>query len=147
VATEKGRTVWFPKDLLLVIALYIALWGFGGFVWGVVMALFTDGQLVKWLIVGFFWGASCWFLMSIFLVIAFRQVAAGIPVKDTECLSDIAKSLRYTIKQDSPASFVGTPKHWLARFFECSKLHIWLYEEKLELTGPALVVNKVRKKL
>ena len=115
------------------------------------MALFTDGQLVKWLITGIFWGASCWFLMSIFLVIAFRQVAAGIPVKDTvtlaQRLSETAKSLRYTIKQDSPASFVGTPKHWLARFFECNKLYIRLYENDLELTGPALVVNKARKKL
>jgi hypothetical protein len=150
MAAEKGRTVWLPKDSLLVIALQIPLWGFGGLGWGLFMTFSTDGQLIKWLIAGILWGATCWFFMSIFLVIAFREVMASIPVKDTvglaPRLSEAAKSLRYTIKQDSPTSFVGTPKHWLARFFECNKLHLRLYEENLEMVGPALVVNKIRKR-
>jgi hypothetical protein len=148
--TKKVPTVWLPKDSLLVIAVNIPLWGLLGLCWGLFMAFSTDGQIIKWLIAGILWGATCWFFMTIFVVIAFREVVAGIPVTDTVCLAqdlaEAAKSLRYIVKQDSPTSFAARPKHWLARFFECNKLHIRLYEGNLELTGPVMVVNKVRKK-
>jgi hypothetical protein len=151
MAAETGRTVWLPKDSLLVIALYIPVWGLGGLGWGLFMTLFTDGQLIKWLIAGMVWAAPCWFLMSIYLVIAFREVAARIPVLDTTTLahhlSAVARALRCTVELDSPTSIVATPKNWLARIFEFNKLHIRLNEDNLELTGPAIVVNKLRKRL
>lgn len=148
---KQAGTVWLAKDSVLLIAVYIPLWGVGGLIWGVIMTLLTDGQLVKWLMGGILWGATCWFLMSIFLVIAYRQVTISVPVNDpatlAQRLSEAAKSLRYSIKQDSSASFVGTPRHLTARVFECNALDIRLVEESIEVTGPAFVVNKLRKKL
>jgi hypothetical protein len=115
------------------------------------MSFFTDGQLVKWLIAGALWAAICWFFFAIFLVIALREVATSILVNDTatlsECLVKVAKPLRYTVKQLSPTTFECTPKNWLGRSFECLKLHVRLDEGSLELTGPAMIVKNVQKKL
>jgi hypothetical protein len=159
VATQH-QTVWFPKDSVLFIALYIPLWGIAGLGWGFTMALFMNGftmalflngSLIIWLFLGLLWGAFVWFFYSITLVVLFREVSANILLPEAEALPErlakVVKRLRYTMEQQSSTSFVYKPKRGLARLFEFSKLHLYLRDGNLDLIGPALVVKKVRKQL
>jgi hypothetical protein len=65
----------------------------------------------------------------------------------SERLDKAVKRLRYTVEQQSSTRFLCKPKHGLARLFEFSKLHIRLLDGSVDLIGPAVAVNKVRKQL
>lgn len=151
MATTQNRTVWFPKDSLLLILLNIPLWGIAGLGWGLAMALFMNGILIYWLFLGLFWGASMWFFFAIILSIMCREVSINIPLPESTTLAErlgkAVKRLRYTVEEQSSTSFVCKPKHRIARLFECNKLHVRLLDGSVELIGPAAAVNKVRKQL
>jgi hypothetical protein len=147
----QDQTVWFPKDSLLSVVVGIPVWGIAGLGWGFMMALTLSGSLLIWLLLGLFWGAFVWFFVSIFQLIMGREVSTKLPMPDNAMLSELldkaVKPLRYIMEQQSSTSFVCTPKRGLARLFECNKLHVQLLDDGLHLIGPAIVVNKVRKKL
>lgn len=147
------RTVWFPKDFPILLGLNIPLWGIGGLVWGIFMTLLTDGQLGKWLIIGMFWAAACWFLFAILLIIIYREIEARIPAGNLaelpQRLATGLKHFRYTIEQQSPTNFVCKPTKALTRIIplECTKLHVEVEDGSIDLSGPAFVVKRVRKEL
>jgi hypothetical protein len=128
VATNRDRTVWFPKDSLLGVVLTIPVWGIAGLGWGFVMFLTMGGSLIGWLFMGLLWGATVWFFSSICLLIMYRELSTSIPLEETatlpERLGKAVKSLRYTVEQQSPTTFVCKPKRGLVRFLECNKLHV-----------------------
>jgi hypothetical protein len=150
VATDQSRTVWFAKDTLLAVLFTIPLWGVAGLVWGLVMALLMAGSLIGWLWAGLLWGAGCWFFSSIFLLIVYREVTTFLPPQEAttfaERLGEAVQPLRYTVEQQSPTSFVCQPRRAIVSF-ECNKLHVRLHDGSTVLIGPAVLVNKVRKRL
>lgn len=151
MATTQTQTVWLPKDSLLGIVLFIPLCGIAGLVWGLFMALFLSGSLIWWLFVGILWGGSFWFFFTIYLLIAFRELSTNIPLQEDATLQErlrkAIKSLRYMIEQQSSTRFVCKPKFGLLRFLEFGKLHVRLLDGSVDLIGPAIAVNKVRKQL
>ena len=154
MAATQDRTVWFPKDFLLFVVLSIPLWGIGGLFWGLMMALMlggVPGSLIFWLILGLLWGASVWFFYSIALAITHREVSMNVPLQETalhsERLAKAVKRRRYTLERGSSTSFVYRPKHFIARLFEFNKLHVSVWDDGVDLIGPAIIVNKVRKEL
>lgn len=151
MAATQDRTVWFPKDSLLFIVLNVLLWGIGGLGWGFAMALSMNGSLIYWLFLGLLWGATMWFSFAIILMIMCREVSTNIPLAEraafAERLGKAVKRLRYTVEEQSSTSFVCKPKHRIARLFEFNKLHVRLLNGSVDLIGPAVAVNKVRKQL
>lgn len=151
MAATQDRTVWFPKDSPLFIVLNIPLWGIAGLGWGLAMALFMSGSLIYWLFLGLLWGATMWFFFAIILMIMSREVSTNIPLPESATLAErlgkAAKRLRYTVEEQSSTSFVCKPKHRIARLFEFNKLHVRLLDGSVDLIGPAVAVNKVRKQL
>jgi hypothetical protein len=149
-STQK-KTVWFPKDFLLAIVMYIPLCAIAGLGWGLAMALSMGGGLIEWLFAGLLWGASFWFFFSIYLAIVYREISTNVPLPEgttlPELLGKAVKRLRYTVEQPSSTTFICKPKHIIARFFEFNRLHVHLLDGSLALVGPAAVVNKVRKQL
>jgi hypothetical protein len=150
VAAEPGRTVWFAKDTLLALVFCIPVFGLAGLVWGLLMALTTDGSLIGWLVIGQLWGVTVWFFSSILLAIVSREVTVALPPQETatfaERLGKAVRPHRYTVEQQSPTSFVCKPRRALFSF-ECNKLHVRLRDGGAVLVGPAILVNKVRKRL
>jgi hypothetical protein len=150
VVTNRDRTVWFPKDSLLGVVLGIPLWGIAGLGWGFGMTLLMNGSLIGWLFGGLFWGATMWVFYAFFLLIAYRELSTNIPLQETatlpERLDKAVKSFRYTVEQLSPTSFVCKSKRGLLAL-EYTKLHVQSVDGSAHLIGPAVIVNKVRKKL
>lgn len=153
MATTPDRTIWFPRDFPLFVVLSIPLWGMGGIAWGLLMAFIigTPGSWILFLFLGLLWGASVWFFFSIVMAITHREKTITIPLQETNLLSDrldeAVKRARYTIEQQSQTSFVCKPKHFIARLFDFQRLHVSIWDNGVELIGPALIVNKVRKQL
>lgn len=145
------RSVWFPKDFLLFVLLNIPLWGVAGLAWGAAMALMMAGPLIGWLFMGVVWGASCWFFFSIAMAVMCREVSVSIPLHEStllrEHLEKAVKRLRYTLEQQSPTSFICKPKHIIARLFEFQTLGVSVEGDSVDLVGPSMAVNKVRKQL
>jgi hypothetical protein len=150
VATDRDRTVWFAKDTLLAVALTVPLWFVAGLGWGLFMSLVMAGPLIGWLLTGLLWGASVWFIASLCLLVAYRERTTTIPPQEpatlAERLGEAVRPFRYTVEQQSPTHFVCKPKRGLFSF-ECNKLHVQLREGGTVLSGPAVVVNKARKRL
>ncbi|HZY83584.1 MAG TPA: hypothetical protein VFE78_02025 [Gemmataceae bacterium] len=150
MAVAQDRTVYLPKDFLLAVVSTIPVWGIAGLAWGLAMAHLMAGSLLDWLFIGLLWGATVWFFVSIFLLIAGRELTTTLPPQEAatlaERLGEAVQPLRYAVEQLSPTSFVCTPKRRLYSF-ECNKLHVRLHDGGTELVGPAMVVNKVRKRL
>ena len=159
VTMTHSRTVWFPKDSLLVIILLIPYCAIGSVVWalsvGLSLVAFSNGvgSLDVFMLFSLLVGAAYWFCFSIYLIFACREISTGIPLRDASTLParlvEITKPLRYTVEQLSPMSFVCGSKRGLARFysFEYSKLHVVWNDGHAVLTGPATIVNNVGKKL
>ncbi len=151
MAATQDQTVWFPKDSILGIVLFIPLWGIAGLCWGSFMVLFMGGGLIMWLFAGVLWGASCWFFFAIYLLIAYREVSLNIPLQETatfpESLRKAVKPLWYMVEQQSSARFVCKPKFGLFRFLEFAKLQVRLLDGSVDLIGPAIAVKKARKGL
>lgn len=146
------RTVWFPKDLVLAIVVLLPFWGIGGVFWGIAMSIAVDGgNLWRWLMLGGVWGLACWFLFSIFVSVACREVVTTVsisdPLKTADRLSEVAKPLRYTVEKSRPTVFVCRPRRWLARRFQCNTVQIQLQDAFVELTGPAMIVKRLAKGL
>jgi hypothetical protein len=149
MARSPDQTVWFSKDSILSIVLSIPVWGGAGLIWGLLMATFMGGSLLGGLLLGLLWGASVWFFFAIYLLVAYRELSTTIPLQETaalpEQLAKAVKPLRYKVEQQSAISFVCKPNLGLARLFELGKLHVRLHQGSIEMVGPAIVVNRVRK--
>jgi hypothetical protein len=78
-----------------------------------------------------------------------RSVPLGETTTFPERLAEAVKPVRYTVEPQSPSSFVCKPKHFLVRLLslELNYLHVVLRDGSVALTGPAVIVNRVRKKL
>lgn len=149
----QDRTVWFPKDFLLFVLWTTPIWGIAGVVWGLAMApaIGPAGFLLDWVFRGLLWGATLWFCMLIILTISCREVSTSIRFRDfgdlSERLEKAAKSIRYTMEQQSLRHFVCKPKHGIARRFKFQTLQVSMEDDRVNLAGPSNVVNKVRKQL
>jgi hypothetical protein len=145
------RTVWFPKDLPLAIVVYVVIWMVGcGVIWlSIGNVLFGGGLICA--IPGMTWGLGCGFIFSIYVAIVFREVWATVPVKDatriTDYLCEAAKPLRYDVEENPPSVFLCRPRLWLSRRFECNTVQVQMHDGFVELTGPAVIVNRFAKGL
>ncbi len=148
---ETVRTIWFSRNSLLAIVFNVPVWGIAGLGWGLLMALLMGGSLVGWLIGGIFWAIFMWFFFSILLLILLRDIVVRIPIHKNAALdkqlAEAVKRLRYTVEQESPSTFVCKPKFGLPRLLEINRLDVHVVDDNVELAGPAIVVNKLRKKL
>jgi hypothetical protein len=112
------------------------------------MALLNGGSLIGWLLAGLLWGATVCFFFSFFMVIACRELSTTVPLQEgaalPERLGKVAKSIRYTVEQLSPTTFVCKPKHGLARLFslEYAKIHVQLREYRTNTTAQRLILHK-----
>jgi hypothetical protein len=151
VASDYTKAVWFPKDMLLAALLSIPLFGLVGLGWGLTMSLFMAGPLIGWLFAGLVWGAFMWVFCSLLYMVMGREISTRVPLGEAstfqERLGKAVKRHTYVVEQESPTWLVCRPKYGLARFFECTKVHIILHDGVADLTGPAWVVKKVRKQL
>jgi hypothetical protein len=153
MTSGQDRTIWFPKDSLLAVVLTIPLWAIAGLLWSLWMTYWMGGSLIGWLFVGQLWGVFVWFFASMVMLIVCRELATSIPLQETaalpEQLEEAAKSIRYTMEQLSPTSFVFKPRRGLARLlsWEFTKVHILLRDGRADLIGPVVLVKKMRKKL
>jgi hypothetical protein len=150
MSAEKVSTVWLPKDSAFLIALQIPIWLIGGLLWGVLMAYLMNGPLVTWLIGGVLWGVWMCLCFALFFLIGLREIVVRLPAEQTDPsqrLLEAFASVRYTIVERAPTAFVCAPRHWIGRRFQCNRLQVRFGEGIVELTGPAFVVNKVRKRL
>ena len=150
MATDRDQTVWFPKDSFLGILLSIPLWGIAGLIWGFLMALTMGGSVIGWLFMGLLWGGTVWFFFSISMAILYREISTVIPLQEVETLHErlasAVKSSRYTVERQSATRFVCKPKRGLLAL-EYTKVHVQILNGSIHLNGPAVIVNKVRKKL
>ena len=132
-------------------ALGIPLWGIAGLGWGLFMILLMGGNFVGWLIGGVAWAIFMWFFFSILVLILLRSIVVHIPINKNapldKKLAEAVKRLRYSVEQESPSTFVCKPKSWLPRLLEMNSLDVHVTDDNIELTGPALIVKKVREKL
>jgi hypothetical protein len=115
------------------------------------MYFFMRGFLIVWLFTGLQWGAFMWVFGLVFGAIWGRELSTRVPVHEPsalpERLGEAVKRFGYVAEQQSPDRFVCRPKRGLGRFFECAKLHVILQDGVAEVTGPAVVLKGVRKKL
>ncbi len=148
---ETVRTVWFSRNSLLAIVVNVPVWGIAGLGWGLFMTLWMGGDLVRWVIGGVYWAIFMWITFSILLLILLRDIVVRIPIQKNAALGEqlarAVKRIRYTVEQESPSSYVCKPKSWLPRLLEMNRLDVHVMDDKIELTGPALTVKRVRKKL
>jgi hypothetical protein len=159
VAINEQQTVWFSRDSLIMIAEGFFVYmltglGFGLLLAGTVPIVPPRDQLLFPLYLGLLWGAFLWFLQSIRLLIDYRGVSANILLPEAatlpESLRQVLKRLGYTVEQQSPTRFVCKPRPDLARLLlslEFNNLYVQLREDSADLIGPAIAVNRVRKKL
>ena len=111
------------------------------------------GAPIGYLVGGLLWGAFMWFSFAVLIVIFYRELTTRFPLPDAgtlpERLAEVVKPYRYTVQQSSPTSFVCESKRGLGRFisFEYTKIHVEWRDGCVHSSGPAFLVNKVRKKL
>jgi hypothetical protein len=145
------RTIWFSRNSLLAIALNIPVWGIAGLGWGLFMTLWMGGDLVRWLIGGVYWGIAMWITFSILFFILLRDLVIRIPINTNagldKQLAEAVKRIRYTVEQQSPADFVCKPKSWVPRLLEMNRLDVHVMDDNVEVSGPAVTVKRVQKKL
>jgi hypothetical protein len=150
---QRLRTTWFSRDSLITVAMMVPLWSLGGVFWGTAMSLVMNkGSLVGWLIAGAFWAIACWFATAILMLIGFRELVVRIPELGAERFGDrlsaITKKLRYAVEQTSAYEYLCKPARGLLRHIaDYGTMRVLLHREGIDLIGPALVVNRVRKEL
>jgi hypothetical protein len=136
---------------VLNLAVATPVWGLGGLIWGLLMLVIVGGDPLGWLFAGIFWGMSCWFFFSIWLVIGTREQVVRLPMIDVPTLHErLAKILKrnwYRVEQQSPTRIVCKPKFGLPRLLDYNNLLVQVGHDAIELIGPAVLVKKVRKKL
>lgn len=153
MAAQETRTVWLPKDSLFSFPIMALVWAMGGVVRGILMWLTGGGNVLIWLINGQMFGVMCSVIFGIYSVFAYRELSIRMPLIDPatapERIGKAVKSFRYRSIQKSPTSIVCQPNSGLFRIFKMQflNLHIHLNGDTVELTGPAVVVNRVKKKL
>jgi hypothetical protein len=146
------RTVWFSKGSLITIGVMIPAWAFGAILWGLGMAIFMKGNPLGWMIAAFFWGISCWFFTAIFALIGLRELVVRIPPVDPNGLGDrlaeALKKMKYVVQQTAPFSYICKPTRGLFRnLVELNTLQVHVHQQGVDLIGPAVLVNRVRKHL
>jgi hypothetical protein len=151
MTSYKLRTVWFSTASLVAIAISVPCWGIGGVAWGWAMSIVTNGALIKWMVAGVFWGATCWLFTAPVLLVVLRGLVVRFPPLDPaavgERLAGVAQRLKYTVDRPSPFDFVCKPARGLARQLEFNTVRVQLHQEGVDVSGPAVVVNRVRKAL
>jgi hypothetical protein len=131
----------------------VPLWSIGGVFWGTAMALvMQQGSLIGWLVAGAFWGVFCWFVTAILMLIGFRELVVRMPAIDPETVGDrlavTTKKFRYAVEQASPYQYVCKPTRGLLRHVaDFGLMRVFLHQEGIDLIGPAMLVNRVRKEL
>jgi len=85
------------------------------------------------------------------MLIPLREIVLRIPLKNPANLADrlaeAANRQRYSVERKSREIFLCKPRFGLPRLLKCNQVSVQIEENNLLLTGPAGIVNKIRKKL
>ncbi len=148
---ERLRTDWLSRDTLFAILLTLPAWGIAGFFWALFMSFATDGQVIKWTIAGVLWAITCWLGTSVMFVFMLRGLTDRVPHVDpahlSKCLAEVTKKTKYVVEQLNPFCYECRPGRGLGRHLGYYVLRVQLHQGGMDLTGPAVMVRRLEKRL
>jgi hypothetical protein len=115
------------------------------------MSFAMGGNLIHWMVAGILWAISCWVFSSLFLLFLFRELVVRLPMIEAtelgERLAESTKRLKYSVAHPTPYDYDCRPTRGLIRHLGCCTLQVRLHQGGIDLIGPAVVVNAVKKQL
>ena len=146
------QTTWLASDTWLFLLLMVPIYFLGGLFWGGFMLAIEGGESLKWLLAGILWAAAMWVFTTPILIWCAREVTILLLPEDADEVYDrlvtILGSKRFLIELHADNVVVARPNRGLARWlhFQCSEVHATIFEDAIEIVGPATLVGRIRKK-